>query len=168
MKNLTISSKIAMNQYIKSHRETNLKIKDFEFSRHPKISVQAKILSSERNGKGARSKAFQSTDNFHQQISRAQDLFNSKISNTFPSTKYMPCKLSSNISETKLLQSSAYKTDLTSEEYDSLLASIESEIEKLHKLKVKSGAKMCSLCRGTFENSIVMNNHYYAFHQTFN
>ena len=155
-----------MNQYIKSHRERNLKIKDFEFSRHPKISVEAKILSSERNGKGARSK-----DNFDQQISRAQHLFNSKKRNTFPSSKSTPCKLSSNISEnklSKLAHSLPYKTDFTAEESDSLLASIENEIEKLHKLKVKSGAKLCPLCRETFENSIVMNNHYYAFHQTFN
>ena len=160
-----------MTQYIKSHRASNLKIKDFEFSRHPKISVQAKILSSERNGKGARSKAFQSKENFDQQISRAQDLFNSKNRNTFPSTKSTPCKLSSNISEnksSKLAHSLTYKTDFTAEESDSLLASIENEIEKLHKLKVKSGAKLCPLCRETFENSIVMNNHYYAFHQTFN
>ena len=152
-----------MNQYIKSHRERNLKIKDFEFSRHPKISVEAKILSSERNGKGARSK-----DNFDQQISRAQHLFNSKKRNTSKST---PSKLSSNISEnkpSKLAHSLPYKTDFTAEESDSLLASIESEIEKLHKLKVKSGAKLCPLCKDTFENSIVMNNHYYAFHQTFN
>ena len=66
--NLTINSKNSMIQYIKSLRQTNLKLKDFEFSRNPKISTQSKILSLEKNCQIMRSKASLNQTNSSQQI----------------------------------------------------------------------------------------------------
>ena len=161
--NLTISSKNSMNQYIKSLGKTNLKLKDFEFSRNPKISTQSKILSLERNSQIIKSKDSQNQNNFSQQIYLTPLLINSQKSKNFLTNISPPFKLSPNISENK-----PNKTDFTPEDEDSLLASINSEIEKLQKLNEKSGAQSCPACLEIFENSFIMNNHYYALHQTFN
>ena len=159
---LTISSKNSMNQYIKSLGKTNLKLKDFEFSRNPKISTQSKILSLERNSQIIKSKTSKNQNNFSQQIFLTPLLIDSQKSKNFHSNNSAPFKLSPNISENK-----PNKTDFTPEEEDSLLASINIEIEKLQKLNEKSGAQSCPACLEIFENSFIMNNHYYAVHQTF-
>ena len=161
--NVTISSKNSMNQYIKSLGKTNLKLKDFEFSRNPKISTLSKILSLERNSQLIKSKASQNQNNFSQQIFLTPLLINYQKSKNFHSYNSAPFKLSPNISENK-----PNKSDFTLEEEDRLLASINSEIEKLHQLNEKSGAQSCPACLEVFENSFIMNNHYYAIHQTFN
>ena len=168
--NLTISSKNSMNQYIRSLSETNLKLKDFEFSRNPKISTQSKILSSERNCQIIRSKASLNQNNFFQQIFLTPLLINSRKSKNFHSNKSSPFKWSPNISKNKPNKPDQYsqdKTDFTTEEEDNSLASINSEIEKLQNVNEKSGAQSCPACLEIFENSFIMNNHYYALHQNF-
>ena len=154
--NLTISSKNSMNQYIRSLSETNLKLKDFEFSRNPKLSTQSKILSLEKNCQIIRSKA---SLNFLQKYKN------------FHSNNSAPFKLSPDISKNKPNKPDQYsqdKTDFTTEEEDNSLASINSEIEKLQNVNEKSGAQSCPACLEIFEHSFTMNNHYYALHQTFN
>ena len=168
--NLTINSKNSMIQYIKSFRETNLKLKDFEFSRNPKISSQSKILSLEKNCQIMRSKASLNQTNSSQQIFLTP-LINSQKCKNFHSNNSAPFKLSPNISENKTnkpVQYSKGKTDLTPEEEDSLLASINSEIEKWKNENEKSSAQSCPACFEIFENLFIMNNHYYALHQTLN
>ena len=169
MESLTINSKVQMNQYIKSCGKTNLKLKDFEFSRNPKISVQAQIFSSEKNGKTTKSKFLQ-INKFDKQIYKASSIYSPK-NQTLQSTTSAPSKLSSNIARnipTKSIHFSQFKPNFTSDNDDSLQALIESEIEKLHRLNEKCGPKSCPACSSIFENSIFMNNHYFAFHQTFN
>ena len=169
--NLTISSKHSMTQYIKNLHETSLKLKDFEFSRNPKISTQSRILSLERNCQIIKSKAFQNQQNLSQQIIHTPFLTNTQKSKNFHSNNSDSFKLSPNISKNnpnQLVHSSRGKTDFTSEEEESLLESIISEIETLQKVNEKFGGQSCPACMEIFENSFVMNNHYYALHQTFN
>ena len=166
--NLTIGSKNSMNQYIKSLHETDLKLKDFEFSRNPKISTQSEILSLERNCQIIRSKGSLNQNNFSQQIFGTQYLINSQKSKIFHLNNSAPFKLSANISKNKPNKPVQDKTDFFPEEEDSSLASINSEIENLQNINEKSGAQSCPACLEVFENSFIMSNHYYAFHQTFN
>ena len=160
-----------MNRHIKSLNDTDLRCKDFDFSKNPIISSNAKILSTERNGKNRNSKFLDNNDKLDQQIIEAPLVINSQKSKTFQSDEFSSLKLSSNISRNKpkrLVRSSPEQTMFTAEEDDSLLASINSEIEKLEDMNEKLVSKTCPACSDFFENSICMINHYYAFHQDFN
>ena len=171
MKYITITSKTSMNRHIKGLDETDLRGKDFDFSKNPIISSNAKILSTEINCKNTNSKYLDNNENLDQQIIEAPHVINSQKSKTFQSNEFSRFKLSSNIPRNKpkkLFRSSPDQTMFTAEEDDSLLASINSEIEKLEDMNEKLVSKTCPACSDFFENSICMINHYYAFHQDFN
>ena len=171
MKYITITTKTSMNRYIKSLDDTNLRCKDFDFSKKSLISSNAKILSSARNVKNTNLKCLDSKDNLDQQIVEAPLVINSQKSKTFQSDEYSSFKLSSNISRNKpkkLVRSLQDQTNFTTEEDDSLLASINAEIEKMPDYNDKLVSKTCPACSDFFENSVCMINHYYAFHQNFN
>ena len=92
----------------------------------------------------------------------------------FKQNQPLPCKISSSNqafskrdlpNKSNLLErSSKDKRIFLAKDEDSLLASIESEIEKLEE---KTGSPSCPACEENFENYIFMTNHFYAFHQSF-
>jgi hypothetical protein len=99
--------------------------------------------------------------------------FSQKCKN-FKQNQPLPCKMSSSnqaFSERDLPNKSNLfercskdKRIFLAKDEDSLLASIEREIEKLEE---KTGSQSCPACEENFENYIFMTNHFYAFHQSF-
>ena len=151
-----------MKQYIGSLHSTNLKLKDFEYSRTPKISSIAKILSSERKRKIAKIKF---PRHYSQQFVAPLGLDFQKIGQ---SNKQATSANESSNKPNTLDQSPTDKNTITSAEYNSLLASIDLEIEELiNSTNEKSGAKTCPACQEIFENSVFLSNHYYVFHQIY-